>query len=632
MKKMTAYITVSIGAGLVLAFQNFTIGQLDYLNTHPSRRIFPIDDIDFVANTPKSPACDMNIRTELGDSTIILTENPAYKAISYMNLSPNKEKRLITLSPANCVYQGAIEIADDNIELDCQNAYIDGSVLPSKYTVIDSQGKSALRKTSRSGILIGKSFRQKTVNGTTVNTPIQISSSLASALKAENYLGEVTQNNDGSISVDPYVLTAFGASASDSLKALIKDQIVTKNITVRNCRVRNFPVDGIHVSWRMADDLKVSMIPNLNERMTWGTYNVLLENNQTKRNLNVGIYLDDHTHDSIVKNNVVVGNAGTGMYLEYHSYNNTIEKNKIFKNGFLYSASTNTMTRSREGIAIDGSLKNKVIDNAFWDNGKGGVFLYKNCGESGAANATGVAARELGANENLISKNRFYREQVGIWLASRQDATLTRMRCSDSTPYPEKDLIINDQGVQEGPYHKYFLDYARNNTIEANLFTDNAIGVKVADDNNTISYNVFKGSMATLVEVGLSRRFSVLKDPLKNVTVSNSSSYVVPQKEFSLYNFINHPENFVFEKNHQKTAGGMKLACSPVIRSVKAKNHPTATCSFYLAEGSLAEGEISTFRDMTPATVVNGTSGSGEYQCINGQWKEISNNCVFKNP
>lgn len=72
-------------------------------------------------------------------------------------------------------------------------------------------------------------------------------------MKADgNFTGEVSLTN-GQYYTDPYTLTEFSQKANDKLKLLIKNHIITKDVIVKNCKVRNYPVDGIHVAWRMAD-------------------------------------------------------------------------------------------------------------------------------------------------------------------------------------------------------------------------------------------------------------------------------------------------------------------------------------------------------------------------------------------
>ncbi len=54
----------------------------------------------------------------------------------------------------------------------------------------------------------------------------------------------------------------------------------------------------------------------------------------------------------------------------------------------------------REQIAVDGSARNRIENNRFELNGRGGVFLYRNCGEDGVV-------RHQTPSNNRITNNRF---------------------------------------------------------------------------------------------------------------------------------------------------------------------------------------------------------------------------------
>ncbi|MDQ1154710.1 parallel beta-helix repeat protein [Brevundimonas sp. SORGH_AS 993] len=63
----------------------------------------------------------------------------------------------------------------------------------------------------------------------------------------------------------------------------------------------------------------------------------------------------------------------------------------------------------REQIAVDGSGANRIEDNRFVLNGRGGVFLYRNCGEDGVI-------RHQTPSYNRITDNLFFR---AAWLRPR---------------------------------------------------------------------------------------------------------------------------------------------------------------------------------------------------------------------
>ena len=84
----------------------------------------------------------------------------------------------------------------------------------------------------------------------------------------------------------------------------------------------------------------------------------------------------------------------------------------------------------REQIAVDGSAGNRIENNRFQLGGRGGVFLYRNCGEDGVI-------RHQTPSNNLITGNRF---EGAAWLAPRPIVVGSRegrrRYCGDDAGYP----------------------------------------------------------------------------------------------------------------------------------------------------------------------------------------------------
>ncbi|WEK57394.1 MAG: NosD domain-containing protein [Candidatus Brevundimonas phytovorans] len=76
------------------------------------------------------------------------------------------------------------------------------------------------------------------------------------------------------------------------------------------------------------------------------------------------------------------------LYLDAESADNRIENNNI------------NVATQREAVAVDGSARNRIIGNRFTLGGRGGVFLYRNCGERGVI-------RHQTPSENQITDNVF---------------------------------------------------------------------------------------------------------------------------------------------------------------------------------------------------------------------------------
>lgn len=606
MKKIILLGTTSLIGITFVTFQNFSYELTDLkLVEHISNKQFYSNDNDFVAKTPpNSQAC--KIDAFAGDQDkIIYNQKGEVEKIIFLN--PNEaQTRTIKLYPENCHLNASLEIASSNIELNCNQAFINGDVF---------QGRNV------SGVIISKEANFKIQNGKIVYFPIVISYELAQVLLQDGYKGVNTNNYTTNLSD----LIQYANQSKQDLKNLIYSYLRIENVKVLNCKIRNFPNNGIHVNWNMLDNDKVKLFPNFEERKLIGPRNISIVSNQIKNSGNSGVYFDDHVNGSSIFQNAILGSRSTGIYLEYHSHNNTISKNKIYKNGYTFTNDPNLASRIREGLAIDGSFDNQITSNAFWDNGIGAIFTYKNCGENLAGSTPFTARREFGANNNIISENIFLREKRGIFIASRQDANLIKQRCSDETPYTNQGFLKDITGDLQGPFNLFFKDFSQENTISKNTFHDVAIAIKIADDNNIVDSNIFKGSSATLIEIGLTNRFRFLKEPIKNITISNNISNVTPSANYSLYNYINHPMNAQFLNNYQ----GKLKTCQPVT-NIRAINNSKKTCTMYLNKGDLSLDSVSTFTDRTPNNIPGGTFGTADFQCIDGKLITLRNNCQFK--
>jgi len=86
--------------------------------------------------------------------------------------------------------------------------------------------------------------------------------------------------------------------------------------------------------------------------------------------------------------NISGQSVSTAVYLDAESAENVI-RNVVFN-----------IRTGREQIAIDGSAHNRVEGNTFALNGRGGVFLYRNCGED-------AVIRHQTPSDNVITGNTF---------------------------------------------------------------------------------------------------------------------------------------------------------------------------------------------------------------------------------
>lgn len=255
-------------------------------------------------------------------------------------------------------------------------------------------------------------------------------------------------------------------------------------VTVRNCAIRNFTANAVRIAWAGADNEKPT---DRAERRQRTPRQVLLSNLKISNIGRVGVYFDDFVSDSTLENSVIADSAGVGLYLEFDSQNNTISHNEFRHNGH---------PLKREALAVDSSSRNTIVENTFVENRLGGIFLYKNCGEHVSSGHS--VPRTQHSEDNLITKNRFIREDVGIWIASRQSRNLQKIDCSD----PPMDA----RG-------QYFEDFANRNTVEQNVFCSTAVGVRIEGDENRIRGNYFDDRTAQRVEIPKTKRGELLGRP-----------------------------------------------------------------------------------------------------------------------
>jgi len=108
------------------------------------------------------------------------------------------------------------------------------------------------------------------------------------------------------------------------------------------------------------------------------------------------------------------------------------------------------------------------VDNTFKQTTRGGIYLYRNCGEGGTV-------RHQSPQQNLIEKNTFNlqglnRGHWGIWIGSRNG---NRNYCEHDAGYPFGSSVDNG-------------DFANNNTIRNNKFSGSDNTILDDGKNNTI--------------------------------------------------------------------------------------------------------------------------------------------------
>lgn len=134
----------------------------------------------------------------------------------------------------------------------------------------------------------------------------------------------------------------------------------------------------------------------------------------------IPLYFGPGVTKSSLTNSTIRGkSAKTAIYLDAESAENVIAGNRF------------SIKSGREVIAVDGSARNVISGNEFKNPDKGGIFVYRNCGEGGTI-------RHQEPRFNQIIDNRFvYRSSIvaypAIWLNHRD---VGKWYCKVDPKYP----------------------------------------------------------------------------------------------------------------------------------------------------------------------------------------------------
>jgi len=134
----------------------------------------------------------------------------------------------------------------------------------------------------------------------------------------------------------------------------------------------------------------------------------------------IPLYFGPGVTKSSLTNSTIRGkSAKTVIYLDAESAENVIADNRF------------SVKAGREVIAVDGSARNVISGNEFKNAEKGGIFVYRNCGEGGTI-------RHQEPRSNQIVDNRFvYRSSIvaypAIWLNHRD---VGKWYCKIDPRYP----------------------------------------------------------------------------------------------------------------------------------------------------------------------------------------------------
>jgi parallel beta-helix repeat protein len=235
-----------------------------------------------------------------------------------------------------------------------------------------------------------------------------------------------------------------------------------ENVTIKNCKLYgSIRLFGLGMNGESKGVNESSKSKGHTERAQKAApSNVLISNMEIKGEQRIPIYLSPGTNRVTIENSTITGTSNSvAIYMDAESGYNVI-RNNVFD--------VKPVFNMREVIAVDGSANNLIVDNTFKQTTRGGIYLYRNCGEGGTV-------RHQSPQQNLIEKNTFNlqglnRGHWGIWIGSRNG---NRNYCEHDAGYPFGSSVDNG-------------DFANNNTIQNNKFSGSDNTIRDDGKNNVI--------------------------------------------------------------------------------------------------------------------------------------------------
>ena len=195
---------------------------------------------------------------------------------------------------------------------------------------------------------------------------------------------------------------------------------------------------------------------------------VILENLTIHAKRRIPIYLAPGVTECRISNCKIDGwSISSVVYFDAESSGNILE------------GCTLDVKNSREVLSLDGTSKNIIRNNRFFRSDGGGVFVYRNSGENGAA-------RHQEPRHNLIEDNTFFYTQriIGlptIWLGytdpwrifvhSWQDRKIPFGSGKDNRNFARENTVSGNLFVRAPFLCKTILNMDKNNTVSGNSRT-----------------------------------------------------------------------------------------------------------------------------------------------------------------
>lgn len=307
-----------------------------------------------------------------------------------------------------------------------------------------------------------------------------------------------------------YGISIGGAQAEEPLT----------NVSVRNCVVDGFERNyGVEVTKPDA------------------AANLTIEDSKSMLARAYGVFIGPNVKGVTLRKVDVANSQASGLFFSPGSSQNTVTLSRVVNNGQA------TFMPHQDGVTLDSAPQNQIIANLFENNGMAGLSLFHNCGEYGGPRPA------TQANENVIRANHFKNEKIGAWIGSRQSMNQQLLSCSSQKTFDDSSWDIVE-------------DFAKENVIEKNTFTDNQIGVRLEDDKNKVIDNKFKISSKTGVAVLVGHRFGRPRDlrrPIDGTVLSGNTAQTVAKVAYQ-YCFLQTGTEMSKNKSNEQTVSKLTLA------------------------------------------------------------------------
>ncbi|WP_296176811.1 right-handed parallel beta-helix repeat-containing protein [uncultured Brevundimonas sp.] len=191
-------------------------------------------------------------------------------------------------------------------------------------------------------------------------------------------------------------------------------------------RIQNCVIHGAVRVWGMGadggyDDLRASSRTAAHTATTQGAApsHIALDRVTIVGTGSIPLYVGPGVTRLSLTHSTLAGRSdATALYLDAESADNRIENNTI------------AVATRREAVAVDGSARNRITGNRFDLGGRGGVFLYRNCGERGVIRHQTPSDNQI--TDNVFSGAAQLRPQLVV-VGSREGR---RAYCSADRGYP----------------------------------------------------------------------------------------------------------------------------------------------------------------------------------------------------